>query len=81
MSSFYNGFVSSVGIDTQNAGNSTAQSESYLRQLNALRESNSGVSLDEEMANLSKYQRAFEASAKVINTASQMLDTVMGLIR
>jgi flagellar hook-associated protein 1 FlgK len=81
MSSFYNGFVSSVGIDTQNAGNSTAQSESYLRQLNALRESNSGVSLDEEMANLIKYQRAFEASAKVINTASQMLDTVMGLIR
>jgi flagellar hook-associated protein 1 FlgK len=81
MSSFYNGFVSSVGIDTQNAGNSTAQSGSYLRQLNALRESNSGVSLDEEMANLIKYQRAFEASAKVINTASQMLDTVMGLIR
>ena len=81
ISSFYNGFVSSVGIDTQNASNSTAQNESFLRQLNALRESNSGVSLDEEMANLIKYQRAFEASAKVINTASEMLDTVMNLIR
>jgi len=81
LSSFYNGFVSSVGIDTENAANSTAQNESFLRQLNALRESNSGVSLDEEMANLIKYQRAFEASAKVINTASEMLDTVMNLIR
>ncbi len=81
ISSFYNGFVSSVGIDTENATNSTAQNDNFLRQLNALRESNSGVSLDEEMANLIKYQRAFEASAKVINTASEMLDTVMGLIR
>jgi flagellar hook-associated protein 1 FlgK len=81
ISSFYNGFVSSVGIDTENATNSTAQNGNFLRQLNALRESNSGVSLDEEMANLIKYQRAFEASAKVINTASEMLDTVMGLIR
>jgi len=81
ISSFYNGFVSSVGIDTENANNSTAQNGSFLRQLNALRESNSGVSLDEEMANLIKYQRAFEASARVINTASEMLDTVMGLIR
>jgi flagellar hook-associated protein 1 FlgK len=81
MSSYYNAFVSSVGIDAENATNSTAQSDSFLRQLNALRESNSGVSLDEEMANLIKYQRAFEASAKVINTASEMLDTVMNLIR
>jgi flagellar hook-associated protein 1 FlgK len=81
MASYYNAFVSSVGIDSENAANSTAQNQSFLRQLNALRESNSGVSLDEEMANLIKYQRAFEASAKVINTASEMLDTVMGLIR
>ncbi len=81
MSSFYNGFVSSVGLDSENASNSTAQSDNFLRQLNALRESNSGVSLDEEMANLIKYQQAFQASAKVITTASDMLDTVMGLIR
>ncbi|MDD2337937.1 MAG: flagellar hook-associated protein FlgK, partial [Geobacteraceae bacterium] len=81
MSSYYNAFVSSVGIDVENAANSTDQNSSYLRQLNSLRESNSGVSLDEEMANLIKYQSAFEASAKVITTATEMLDTVMGLIR
>jgi len=78
---YYNALVSSIGVDTENAANTTNQSESFLKQLNALRESNSGVSLDEELTNLIKYQRAYEASAKVINTANDMLDTVMGLIR
>jgi flagellar hook-associated protein 1 FlgK len=81
ISSYFNAFVSSVGVDTQNAGNATLQNESFLKQLNTLRESNSGVSLDEELTNMIKYQRAFEASARVITTASDMLDTVMGLIR
>lgn len=79
--SYYNALVSGIGVDTENSANTTSQSESFLKQLNALRESNSGVSLDEELTNLIKYQRAYEASAKVVNTANEMLDTVMGLIR
>ncbi|MGA7827550.1 MAG: flagellar hook-associated protein FlgK [Geobacteraceae bacterium] len=81
ISGYYNSFVSSVGVDTENATNASAQNDSFLQQLTTLRDSNSGVSLDEEMSNLIKYQQAFQASAKVINTASNMLDTVMGLIR
>jgi flagellar hook-associated protein 1 FlgK len=81
VASYYNAFVSSIGIDTQNAGNATLQNNSFLKQLNALRESNSGVSLDEELTNLIKYQRAFEASARMITTASEMLDTLLGMIR
>jgi flagellar hook-associated protein 1 len=49
--------------------------------MNNLRESQSGVSLDEEMTNLIKYQKAFEGSAKVINTATEMMDIVLGLVR
>lgn len=78
---YYNALVSSIGVDAENAANTTSQSDSFLKQLNALRESNSGVSLDEELTNLMKYQRAYQASAKVINTVNEMLDTVMGLIR
>lgn len=79
--SFYASMVSTIGVDVQGATNLTTQNESFLKQLNNLRESVSGVSLDEELTNLIKYQKAFEGASKMISTASQMLDTVLGLIR
>lgn len=79
--SYYNALVSSIGVDVQSATNIAAQNTSFVRQLSALRESNSGVSLDEELINLMKYQKAFEGAARVINTATQMLDTVLGMVR
>jgi flagellar hook-associated protein 1 FlgK len=41
------------------------------------RESMSGVSLDEEAAELMKFQRAYQASARVISIIDSMLDTVV----
>jgi flagellar hook-associated protein 1 FlgK len=58
-----------------------SQDEAFSKQLTSLRESNSGVSLDEELTNLIKYQRSYQASAKLITTATEMLDTVIGMIR
>jgi flagellar hook-associated protein 1 FlgK len=46
-----------------------------------MRDSASGVSLDEELTKLMTYQKAYEGAAKVINMGTQMLDTVLGLIR
>jgi flagellar hook-associated protein 1 FlgK len=52
--------------------------ENWLTQQ---RDSISGVSLDEEMTELVKYQKAFEASARLVNTVDEMLDTVLSLKR
>ena len=78
---YYGSLVSSVGIMKQDANNVTIHGESFLLQLNNLRESNSGVSLDEELTNLIKYQKAFEGSSRLISTATQMMDTILGLVR
>jgi flagellar hook-associated protein 1 FlgK len=48
-----------------------------LRQRDAV----SGVSLDEEMTNLIKFQKAFEASAHLISTIDEMLSTVVNIKR
>jgi flagellar hook-associated protein 1 FlgK len=78
---FYNSLVAGVGVDVRGAKNLTTQNEAFVRQLDNMRDSNSGVSLDEELTNLIKYQKAFEGASKVISTASQMMDTLLGLIR
>ena len=72
--------ISKVGADTQYVTN---QSESYstlLTSLNNQKASYSGVSLDEEMTNVIQYQRSYEACAKVVATANQMLQTLIGMM-
>jgi flagellar hook-associated protein 1 len=81
MSDFYNSILGTVGVDVQSAGRSETQSTSMVNQLDNLRESNSGVSLDEELSNLIKYQKAYQGAAKLVNVGSDMLDTILGMIR
>ena len=50
-----------------------------LADMNELRQSISGVDLDEEAANLMAWQAAYEASARVITTTNQLLDTLMAM--
>ena len=52
-----------------------------MDQLQSLRESVSGVSLDEELTNLLSFQRSFEASARLITVADELFQTVLGLGR
>jgi flagellar hook-associated protein 1 len=78
---FYATAVFKIGNDV--ATNSAAQDASslILQQLENQRSSISGVSLDEEAANLLRYQRAFEAAARVVSTISEVMDTAVNLGR
>ena len=79
--SFYSSFVSTVGLDVQSSKTKVTQDQAFSKQLTTLRESNSGVSLDEELTNLVKYQRSYQASAKLITTVTDMLDVTLAMIR
>jgi flagellar hook-associated protein 1 FlgK len=58
-------------VDTQNA---------IKEQVQAMRESVSGVSLDEEMVSLTKYQRAYEAAGRVLTTVDELLQDLINRV-
>jgi flagellar hook-associated protein 1 FlgK len=74
--------VGEVAQDITVAGNRLEDQASLQRLLKAQREAFGGVSLDEEVAEMMRLQRAFQASAKLINVMDEMLDRVVnGLVR
>ena len=73
--------VYSVGSDVQSAGNARQTHDAITREIDALRDQVSGVSLDEEALNLLKFQRAYEANAKFFTTIDSLLDTLMNSYR
>ena len=73
--------IGNIGLEAGKAQLNSEQSEGVLAQLNNLRERISGVNLDEETANMVKFQHAYNASAKVIQTADEMFQTVLGMKR
>lgn len=76
---YYSSIVSNVGNDAANATAEQNASNLVLQQLNDQRAGVSGVSLDEEAANLVRYQQAYAASAQVISTISAMMQTVINM--
>jgi flagellar hook-associated protein 1 FlgK len=73
--------VFQVGSDTANASADLTASSLILQQLEDQRASVSGVSLDEEAANIVRYQTAYQAAARVVTTVNDMLDAAVNLGR
>lgn len=74
---FMKSLVASLGIDTQQAANYQSNQNVIVNQISSRRLSDSGVSMDEEMANMVKFQQAYNASAKMIQTMSEIYDTLI----
>ena len=78
---FYGGLVAQVGVISNQAGSNLTIENSLLSQATDYRDSISGVNLDEEAANLLRYQQAYQASAQMIKIADQLFQTLINSIR
>ncbi|WP_029898427.1 flagellar hook-associated protein FlgK [Desulfohalovibrio reitneri] len=79
MGSFYNSLVAEVGADTDNAEFNFTYQKALSDDLDQRQQEVSGVNLDQEMSELIKFQHSYTAAAKLITTADQMLQTLLGL--
>jgi flagellar hook-associated protein 1 FlgK len=73
----YAGLVQTIGSDVAQATNSSATSESVLDSLSSRRQSVAGVSMDEEMANMIRFQRGYQAAARALTTMDEMLNQLI----
>ncbi len=74
---YYSTIISSLGVQSQQAGAMNTNQGTLLDSTSNWRQSISGVSIDEEMSNMIKYQMAYGAAAKVLSTMDTMLDTLI----
>jgi len=79
-SAYYDSMVSDAGLAVQQATSYYDHQSQMVLQVENYRESISGVSIDEETVNLIKYQNAYQAAAKLINTADEMMETILSMI-
>ncbi len=72
--------VGAIGLQSGKAKIDSEQSQGILAQAKSFKERLAGVSLDEEAANMIRYQNAYEASAKVIRASDEMFKAILGLM-
>lgn len=77
----YSGLVADVGTRTRQAEIAASAQGKLLEEAQAQRESISGVNLDEEAANLLRYQQAYQAAAQVISVTNSLFDTLINAVR
>ncbi|GBD17330.1 Flagellar hook-associated protein 1 [bacterium HR26] len=80
---FYNALVAKLGGDSRQAQVAKQNQETLVQAIDRQRQEISAVSIDEEMANLVKFQHAYQAAARAITAVDEMLDRVingMGIV-
>ena len=73
----YGAFVAQFGADVDEANRQETNAQALTDSIDNRRQSVSGVSMDEEMTNLVKFQRAYQASSRAMSTMDEMLDVLI----
>ncbi len=76
---FYRDLTATIATDAENSGRDTETSQAVYNTVHQEQQSISGVNMDEELANLLKYQTAYSANAKIITTIDRMLDALLSI--
>jgi len=74
---FYNALVADIGINGKSINSDIDYNKLVNDQLKEMRDATSGVSLDEEMANLIKFQHAYTAAARLITISDEMMQSLL----
>lgn len=77
---FYASFVSDIGRQVASAQDTVDVQEAVTKQIDEQISSTSGVSMDDEMANLLRFQRAYQAAAKALSTFDSMSETIINML-
>lgn len=80
---FFRAVIGELGVQTSEAGRRVANQHVLVDQIDIRRQSVSGVSLDEEMSNMIKFQHGYNAAARAMTTFDELLDRVingMGIV-
>ena len=78
---FYQSVIARLGVEGQRAEQMVSNQDVLVNQLQNQQDSIAGVSLDEEMANMIKFQQAYNAAAKIISNTNKVLDNLMQVVR
>jgi flagellar hook-associated protein 1 FlgK len=76
---FYESLVSKIGVKSQAADFKLSAENVVQGEIEEMKAQTSGVSLEEELINIMKYQRAAEAAARLVSVADELLGTLIGL--
>ena len=77
----YTSILNNIGSDKTNNDNRVQTSQTVLQQLQTQKASNSGVSINEEMTNVLKFQRSYDAAAKLVKVADEMIQTIINMVQ
>ena len=80
LGSFFTSISGRLGSDLQGARRALTQEELVVAELEQRRASVSGVSLDEEIANLIRFERAYQASARIIQETNTLLEFLINMV-